>query len=145
MRGKGVGSVTPAAAKPAAQKLLHHCEDMLAAREAHLQIDLRELKLAVGAQVFVAEAAGDLEVAVEAGDHEDLLEDLRRLRQRVELARMHAAGHQEIARAFGRGLGQNGRFDFEKALLAQACRGWRSVMSWRSLKLRCISSRRRST
>ena len=92
-------------------------EDGFLAREAHLEIDLRELKLAVGAEVLVAEAAGDLEVAVEAGDHEDLLEDLRRLRQRVELARMNAAGDQEIARAFGRGLGQDGRFDLQKALL----------------------------
>ena len=61
-------------------ELLDDGEDGFAAREAHFQIDLGELELAVGAQVFVAEAAGDLEVAVEAGDHEDLLEDLRRLR-----------------------------------------------------------------
>jgi hypothetical protein len=107
-------------------------------REAHLQIDLRELKLAVGAQVLVAEAAGDLEVAVEAGDHEDLLEDLRRLRQRVELARMHAAGDEKIARALGRGLGQDGRFDLEKALRLRLSR-MASVMSWRRRKLRCIS------
>ena len=50
----------------------------------HLQIDLGELRLAVGAQVLIAEAARDLEILVEAGDHQDLLEDLRRLRQRVE-------------------------------------------------------------
>jgi hypothetical protein len=77
-------------------------------------------KLAIGAQIFVAEAASDLEVAVEAGDHQDLFEDLRRLRQRVEFAGMHAAGNQKIARAFGRGFGQNRRFDLEKALLAEA-------------------------
>ncbi len=99
-----MGSVTPAAAHAAAQNFSTTREDVLAAREAHLQIDLREFELAVGALVFVAEAAGDLEVAVEAGDHQDLLEDLRRLRQRVKLAGMHAAGHQEIARALGRGL-----------------------------------------
>ena len=34
--------------------------------EAHLQVELGELGLAVGAQVLVAEAAHDLEVAVEA-------------------------------------------------------------------------------
>ena len=33
------------------------------ARERHLDVDLRELGLAVGAQVLVAEAARDLEVA----------------------------------------------------------------------------------
>ena len=72
------------------------------ARVAHLEIDLRELGLAVGAQVFVAEAARDLEILVEARDHEDLLELLRRLRQRVELAGMDAAGHQ--VRRLGRAL-----------------------------------------
>ncbi len=101
-------------------ELLDDAEDVLAAREAHFEIDLRELELAVGALIFVAEAAGDLEVAVEAGDHEDLLEDLRRLRQRVELAGMDAAGNKKIARAFGRGLGEDGRFDFEEALLREA-------------------------
>ena len=85
-------------------------------REGHLQVDLRELGLAVGAQIFVAEAAGDLEVLVEAGDHQDLLEELRRLRQRVELAGMHAAGDEVVARAFGRGARHEGRFDFEEAL-----------------------------
>ncbi len=93
---------------------------MLLAREAHFKIDLRELKLAVGAQVLVAEAARDLEVAVEAGDHQNLLEDLRRLRQRVEAARIDAARHKKIARAFRRGLVENRRFDFEEAIRAEA-------------------------
>ena len=42
--------------------------------------------LAVGAQVLVAETARDLVVAVHAGHHQQLLEQLRRLRQGVELA-----------------------------------------------------------
>ena len=94
-------------------------EDHLWPREADLQIDLRELRLAVGAQVFVAEAAHDLEILVEAGDHQDLLEDLRRLRQRVELAGMDAAGHQVVARAFGRGARHERRLDFVEALRVQ--------------------------
>ena len=53
--------------------------------EAHLDVELGELRLAIAAQVLVAEAARDLEVAVVAGDHQQLLELLRRLRQRVEL------------------------------------------------------------
>ena len=120
MRGKGIGRVDAGRGKARLHELLDDAEDRLLLREAHLQIDLRELKLAVGAQILVAEAAGDLKIAVEAGDHEDLLEDLRRLRQRVELAGMHAAGNQKIARALGRGFGQDRRFDLEKALLAQA-------------------------
>ena len=55
--------------------------------EGHLDVDLGELGLAVGPQVLVAEAAGELVVALEAGDHQQLLEQLRRLRQGVEAAR----------------------------------------------------------
>ena len=59
--------------------------DLLLVEERGLDVDLRELGLAVGAQVLVAEALDDLVVAVEAGHHQQLLEQLRRLRQREEL------------------------------------------------------------
>ena len=87
--------------------------------EGHLDVDLRELRLAVGAQVLVAEALGDLEVAIDARDHQDLLEELRRLRQRVELAGVDAARHEVVARAFGRGLRQDRRLDLPEALAVE--------------------------
>ena len=87
--------------------------------ERRLDVDLRELGLPVLTQILVAEAARDLEVAVEAGDHEQLLIELRRLRQRVELARMHAARHEIVARALGRGLREDRRLDLEEAPLAE--------------------------
>ena len=65
---------------------LHQLEDELDVGEGHLHIELRQLLNAVGAEVLVPEAARDLEIALEAGDHEELLEDLRRLRQREEAA-----------------------------------------------------------
>ena len=77
----------PAAEKAARRKPFGDAEDRAHLREGDFEIDLGEVGLAVGAKVFVAEAARDLEVAVEAGDHEDLLEDLRRLRQRVRSGR----------------------------------------------------------
>src|SRR2546427_3066073 len=43
-----------------------------------IYVELRQLLHAVGAEVLIPEATGDLEVALEAGDHEQLLEDLRR-------------------------------------------------------------------
>src|SRR5690349_1401411 len=92
---------------------------MLAARETHLQVNLREFELAIGAKIFVAETARNLEVAVETRDHQNLLEDLRRLRQCIKLARMYPAGNQKIARAFWRAFGQDRRFNFQKTLLAQ--------------------------
>ena len=93
--------------------------DVLRRDERRLDVDLRELRLTVLPQILVAEAARDLEVAVEAGDHEQLLVELRRLRQRVELARVHAARHEIVARALGRRLGEDRRLDLEEAVLAQ--------------------------
>ena len=59
--------------------------------EAHLEVELGELGLPVAAQVLVAVAARDLEVAVDASDHQQLLELLRALRQRVDAPWLQAA------------------------------------------------------
>ncbi len=90
-------------------------EDGFLLGEGHLEVDLGEFGLAVGAEVLVAEAASDLEVAVEAGDHEDLLEDLRALGQSVEVAGVDAAGDEVVAGAFGGGARHKRGFDFEEA------------------------------
>ena len=74
-----------------------------------------ELRLAVGAQVLVAEAAGDLEVLLEAGHHQQLLELLGRLGQGVELARVDAAGHHVVAGPLGGALDEDGRLDLDEA------------------------------
>ncbi len=95
---------------------LHH---VLALDEAHFEVKLGEFGLAVAAQVFVAEAAGDLEIALVARHHQQLLQLLRALRQRVEAARLQAAGHEEVARAFGRRLEQDRRLDFEEVALVE--------------------------
>ena len=99
---------------------LDHFENILLAREGHLEVELREFRLAIGAQVLVAEAAHDLEVAVHARDHQDLLENLRRLRQGVKLAVMHAAGDEVVARAFGRRARQHWSFNFEETELVES-------------------------
>jgi len=70
----------------------------------------------VGAKVFVAEAARDLEVAIHAADHQQLLEELRRLRQGVELAGMDTAGDEVVARALGGGARHDRRLDLVEAL-----------------------------
>ena len=84
--------------------------------EAHLGVELHELVLAVGAQVLVAQAAGDLVVAVDAGDHQQLLEQLRRLRQGVERPRLLARRHEELAGPLGRGRHEHRRLDLDEAL-----------------------------
>jgi len=98
------------------QESFDHLPNALGLRIRHLQIDLGELRLAVGAQVFVAEATHNLKVLVESRDHQDLLEHLRRLRQGIERSRLHAAGYQIIACALRRRSGHEWRFDFEEPL-----------------------------
>ena len=101
----------------AAQHRFDGREDVFLRDETHLDIELIELAgAAVGARILVAEARRDLEIAVEARDHEQLLELLRRLRQRIELAGMEPRGHQKIARAFRARSGQDRRLELEEAL-----------------------------
>jgi len=52
-------------------------DHVFAGDETHLDVELGEVGLAVGPQVLVAETAGDLEVPLEAGHHQKLLEELR--------------------------------------------------------------------
>ncbi len=95
---------------------LHGGEDVVLLDEAHLHVELIELaRQTVGARVLVAEAGRDLEIAVEARHHEQLLILLRRLRQRVEFPRVDARGNEKVARAFGRGCGQDRRRELEEA------------------------------
>ena len=98
---------------------LDEFEDVLALDEGHFDVELSELGGAVGAQVFVAVAARQLKVAVQPGHHEQLLELLGRLRQRVGLAGIVAAGHDEVAGALGRALDQGGRFQFQEVALPE--------------------------
>ena len=88
-------------------------------QERGFDIDLRELGLAIRAQVFVAETLHDLVVAVEAGDHQQLLEKLRRLRKREKVTRMHARRHQIVARAFGRRAREHRRLDVDEAFAVE--------------------------
>jgi hypothetical protein len=96
MRGNGAGVTglpLPNSSNTPRSTGLDGVEHVFLRDEAHLEIELVELaRRAVGARVFVAEAGRDLEVAVEARHHQQLLELLRRLRQRVELARMQRDG-----------------------------------------------------
>ena len=101
------------------EQVAHHAfervQDVFLFHEGHLAVDLGEFRLAIGAKVFVAEALHDLVVPVKPADHEELLERLGALRQGVELAGVHAAGHHKVAGAFRRGLDEVRRFDIDEA------------------------------
>ena len=86
--------------------------------KGHFHIHLIEFAGgAVAAGVLVAEAGGDLEVAVEAGGHQKLLELLRSLGQSVELAGVLSGGDQIVARALRGGGGQDRGRDLQEAKL----------------------------
>ena len=97
------------------KRAFHDGLDIFRLNEAHFDIELRELGLTVGAAVLVAEAAGHLIILVKTGQHQKLLVNLRALGQGVELAGPHAAGHEVIARALGRGLREDRRFHLGEA------------------------------
>ena len=83
--------------------------------ERHLHVELRQLLQPVGAEVLVPEAARDLVVALEARDREQLLVDLRRLRQGEEAAALKAGRDEEVARALRRRLRHDRRLDVDEA------------------------------
>ena len=115
-RGNGVCELDADALAPDRRDHpLHQPEQELLVGEGHLDVELGDLLHAVGAEILVAEADRDLVVALEAGDHEQLLRDLRRLRQRVELAALQPRRHEEVAGALGRRLPEDRRLDVDEA------------------------------
>jgi hypothetical protein len=101
------------------EQALHHPDDVVPVDERHLDVELGELGLAVGPRVLVAEAPDDLHVLVAPADHQQLLEQLRRLRQGVEAARLQPAGDDEVPRALRRALGQERRLDLPEPEVAE--------------------------
>ena len=99
--------------------VLHRAEHVVLDDEGHLEVELGELGLAIRAQILVAKAACDLEVAFVAAHHEQLLEELRRLRERVPRAARETARHEEVARTLRRRAREDRRFDLEEVALVE--------------------------
>ena len=95
-------------------KCLEDLQHVFLFNKRHLAVYLGELRLAVGTQVFVAEALGYLEVTVKARDHEQLLQRLGRLGQGIELSGIHARGHHEVACSLGRGADEDRCFNLDE-------------------------------
>ena len=102
-----------------AKHVLHDGEDPALVQERGLDVELGEFGLAVRAQVFVAKAAHDLVVTVQARHHEQLLEELRGLRQREEPSRMCAARYQVVTSALRRRARQHRGLDLDEAGIVQ--------------------------
>ena len=85
------------------EELSHHrlegVQHILLLHERHLAVDLCKLRLTVSTEVLVTEATHDLEITVVTCHHKQLLECLRRLRQRIEFAYIHSGRNHEVTRA----------------------------------------------
>ena len=96
--------------------------DIFLLHKAHLDVELVEFAgAAVAAGVLVAEARGDLEIAVEARHHQQLLELLRSLRQRIKLARMISGRNKIVSCTLRRRAGQDRRCNFHE-IMGNHCR-----------------------
>ena len=73
----------------------------------------------VFAKILITETASDLIITVIARNHQKLLEELRRLRQRIKGPGGQTRWNQKVACTFGCALGQIRRFDLDKALFVQ--------------------------
>ena len=115
----GRGDLVPDQGPQRPQHVLPDGDDVVLLDEAHLHVELGELRLPVGAEVLVPVAAGDLVVPLQAADHEQLLEQLGALRQRVEGARPQPRGHHEVPGPLGGGPGEGRRLDLDETVTVQ--------------------------
>lgn len=105
--------------KDRADEFFHQGADFIHVEEGRFNIDLREFRLAVGSKIFVSETLDNLIVTVKTGNHQKLLEELRRLRQSEEATVLNAGRHEIVASAFRRGARQHRRFDVDEAVLVE--------------------------
>ena len=96
------------------QDVLGDLNDIVLVHEAHLDVELGELGLAVGAEVLVTVAARDLEVALHTRHHEQLLEELGRLGQGVPGTGRETCRDDEVAGALGGRTGQGRSLDLDE-------------------------------
>ena len=69
---------------------LEGADDIVLSDERHFAVNLCEFGLTVSAEVLIAEALCNLEIAVRTSHHQQLLQSLRALRKGIELSGIHA-------------------------------------------------------
>ncbi len=105
------------AGEKGAHHSLRNIHDGGLVQKRRLNIDLCKFRLPVCPQVLVAETFGYLIIAIKARHHQQLLEQLGRLRQGKEFAGMGPARDQVVAGTLWRRPGKDGRLDIEKTLV----------------------------
>ena len=112
--------------------MLHHAlkeaDNVFLIYKTHLAVNLSELRLAVGAQVFIAEALDNLEIAVHAGHHQQLFEELRALGQGIELSGIHARGYHKVTGTFRRGINEYGSLNLQESFFVQELTSFKAYL-----------------
>ena len=103
--------------------LLSESNDIILIDEGHLNVELGELRLAVSAEVLVAVAASNLVVALHTSHHQQLLEQLRGLRQCVPGAWLQTCRHEEVACTLRGGASQGWGLDLSEIVAGQDLAG----------------------
>ena len=91
--------------KHAGEQAFDERVNILLTDKRSFDVNLGELRLAVGPQIFIAEAAGDLKILFQPGNLQHLFVLLGGLGERVKPARAEAGRHEKVARALRRGVG----------------------------------------
>ena len=84
--------------------------------KTHFGIELHELVLAICSQVFVTQASSNLVVPVDTSNHQQLLPQLRRLRQRIKRSRLFARRNQKFTGTLWSGWHQKWSLNLNKIL-----------------------------
>ena len=110
--GEGLGDVQPLhLPHDPLKQALEMSKNILLLDKGHLHVHLGKLRLAVGPEVLVPEAAGDLVIPVDPADHQELLVDLGGLGEGVEAAGVDPAGDQVVPGPFRGGFAEHRGFD----------------------------------
>ena len=90
---------------------------ILLLNKAHFQIKLVKFtRAAISAAIFITETGCNLEIAIKARHHNQLLKLLRGLWQGIEFTGMQTGRHQKITGTFWRRGCQNRRLEFGESL-----------------------------
>ncbi len=96
---------------------LHRGKHIFLLDKRHLDIKLIEIGgRTVRPRVFITKTGRDLEITVKPRHHDQLLELLRRLRQRIEFPRMQPRRHQKIPRPLRAARGNDRRLKLVEPL-----------------------------
>ena len=120
-RRRGCRMIPAILGKNRRQHFFQYRKHVFLCSESHFHIQLVKLTRApVSTGIFVTEARSNLKIAVKPAGHQQLLELLRSLRQRIEHTGMFAGRDQIVTRTFRGGRSQDRCGNFQESLLCHS-------------------------